>query len=105
MEERNAWTSSTESCSEINGALPLSIWIFVEGCGCGNESISLKTDDLAARIPPYTRNSACSTRMVMVPSSNHNSEIFSKFGASRCVWVNKQFVNFENVADLSYQTG
>jgi hypothetical protein len=85
MEERNAWTSSTESCREINGVLPLRIWIVVLGCGCGNESISLKTDDLAARIPAYTRNSACSTRMAMVPSSNHNSGIFLKFGASKCV--------------------
>ena len=43
------------------------------GCGCGNESMSLKTEDLAARMPPYTRNSASSTRMIIVPSSNHNS--------------------------------
>lgn len=85
MEERNAWTSSTESCSEIDGVIPLRTWIVVGGCGGGNESISLKTDDLAARIPAYTRNSACSTRMVMVPSSNHNSELFSQFGASKCV--------------------
>lgn len=93
MEERNTWTSSTESCSEIDGVAPLGISIFVGGCGCGNESISLKTDDLATRIPPYTRNSACSTRMVMVPSSNHNPEILSKFGGSECVWIIRKFVN------------